>query len=101
MGKKYYKLYKFFRKYLELSDKAARDSVQLIGELIKCEQDEQSDRYVTNEGLNKAIDGLRNELLLTIAGLEVKLTKKFYWMSLIQFLAIVASIMGLMHYMQK
>lgn len=110
MSRKYNKLYKLFRDQLDFTDKEARQSVKLVGSLIKGEYHEQASRFATKEDLKqdlnatrdelkKEMDGVRQEIRNVERNLEVKMTKSIFWAGVVQFLAMVGAIISIVHFM--
>jgi hypothetical protein len=87
------KLYDIFRNDLHLPETKARELVEVIQEAVKDDINASKEEY---KGLWK--DGFRI-LDSKIDKLEIKLTKAIYLTSLIQFLAIMASVAAIVSFM--
>ena len=87
------KLYDIFRKDLHLPDERARELVQTIDEAVKGEYADNLEGVATK-------DFVRDFVKEEIHNLELKMTKAIYISSLIQFLAIVGSVIAIFNFMQ-
>ena len=101
------KLYDIFRKDLHLADERARELVQTIDEAVKGENEETLEGMATKDfvsgtfhKLDLKLEQMRSDLELKIEQLKSDLTKAIYISSLIQFLAIVGSVIAIITFMQ-
>ncbi len=106
------KLYDIFRKDLHLPDERARELVQTIDEAVKGENEEKLEGVATmdfvREGFHKSelkigqlelkIEQVRSDLDLKIEQLRSDLTKAIFISNLIQFLAIVGSVIAIINF---
>jgi hypothetical protein len=101
------KLYDIFRKDLHLADEKARELVQTIDEAVKGENEGILEGVATKDFVKEEIQSVRDfvkeEIRLVkaeIHNLELKMTKAIYISSLIQFLAIVGSVIAIINFMR-
>jgi hypothetical protein len=101
------KLYDIFRKDLHLPDERARELVQTIDEAVKGEYEDNLEGVATKDFVKEEIltvrDFVKEEIRLVkeeIHNLELKMTKAIYISSLIQFLAIVGSVIAIINFMR-
>ncbi len=85
------KLYEFARKEMNLSEDKARDFVQAIDDVVK--------EDFRGEGLSEL--ATKSFVKDEIHRLELSTYKAVFWAGLIQFLAIVASIFGIISFMLR
>lgn len=83
----FYKLYDIFRKDLHLPAEKAKELVQAIEESVKFGYDQNVDSIATKAFVKDEIHRL-----------ELTMTKAIFWTSLVQFLAIVGSVIGIMSF---
>ena len=107
------RLYDIFRKDLHLPDEKAHELVQTINETVKGDLDDNLQGLATKEFVREEIiatkEFVRGEILAVkeeIHRVELKveqtksdLTKAIFWTSLIQFLAIIGSVVGIISFM--
>ena len=89
------KLYDIFRKDLNLSETKARELVETIDEVVKSNQEGQLKEVPTKEFVKDEF----HRLELKIEQTKSELTKAVFWTSLVQFLAIVGSVVGFVSFM--
>ena len=101
------KLYDIFRKDLHLADERAHELVQTIGQAVQGEYEDNLEGVATKEFVNDSchklelkIEQVRSDLELKIEQLRSDLTKTIFISSLIQFLAIVGSVIAIINFMQ-
>ena len=92
------KLYDFVRKEMHLSEEKAKEFIQAIDEVVK--------EDVKGEGLNELatkafVKDEIHKLELKLEQTKGDLTKTIFWAGLIQFLAIVASVVSLVSLILK
>ena len=85
------KLYEIIRKDLNLSEDKAKDFVQAIDEIVR--------EDIKGEGLSEL--ATKSFVKDEIHRLELTMYKAVFWAGLIQFLAIVASIFGIITFMLR
>jgi hypothetical protein len=83
------KLYEFARKEMNLSEDKAMQFIQAIDEVVK--------EDIKGEGLNEL--ATKSFVKDEIHRLELSTYKAVFWAGLIQFLAIVAAIFGIINFM--
>jgi hypothetical protein len=100
------KLYDIFRKDLHLPDERARELVQTIDEAVKGENEEILEGVATKDfvrerfhTLELKIEQVRSDLELKMEQLRSDLTKAIFISNLIQFLAIVGSVIAIINFM--
>ena len=98
------RLYDIFRKDLHLPDDRAQNLVSTINEALndQCEQDRED--LATEELVKAEIRSVKDEVQSVrdqIRDLEVRMTRSIYLVNLIQFLAIVASIITIFTFLRK
>ena len=86
------KLYDFARKEMKLSEDKAKEFVQTIDEFNAHYID---DSIATKLFVKEEVSQLRDE----VRRVEVSLTKAIYWSGLIQFIAIVGSVLAIFNFM--
>jgi len=90
------KLYDFARKEMKLSEEKAKEFVQTIDEMGKANiNDQVSTKYFVKEEITAAKDTLREE----IRRVELSLTKAIFWSGLIQFMAIIGSVIAIVNFL--
>jgi hypothetical protein len=105
------KLYDIFRKDLHLPDEKAQELVQTIDEAVKGENEEnlkgiatmefiKDQLYATKEFVKDQLSGSRESLRDEIHHLEIKTIRAIFISNLIQFLAIVGSVIAIINFMQ-
>lgn len=91
------KLYDIFRKDLKLSDEKAKELVQAIDDAVKGAQDDEIHQIATKDLVKDEIHRLELKLEQT----KGEVTKAIFWAGLIQFLAIVGSVIGIISFMLR
>lgn len=97
------KLYDIFRKDLHLADERARELVQTIDAAVKGEYEDNLEGVATKEFVSETwhkLDLKIGYLELKIEQLWSDLTKAIFISNLIQFLAIVGSVIAIINFMQ-
>lgn len=90
------KLYNIFHKELSLSEEKAQELVQAIDEAVKINNNT-TNSHATKEFVKDEI----HRLELKVEQTKSELSKAIFWTSLIQFLAIVGSVIGIITFMLK
>jgi len=88
------RLYDFARKEMKLSEEKAKEFVQTLDEFNSHHID---DSIATKLFVKDEVIQLREE----IKRVEVSLTKAIYWSGLIQFIAIVGSVLAIFNFMVR
>lgn len=108
------KLYDIFRKDLHLADERAHELVQTIGQAVKGEYEDNLERVATKEFVSETchkldlkighlelkIEQVRSDLEVKIEQMRSDLTKAIFISNLIQFLAIVGSVIAIINFMR-
>lgn len=89
------KLYDIFRKDLHLPEPKAQELVQAIDEAVKAAHDERNDGLATKQSVKDET----HRLELKVEQTKGEVTKAIFWTSLIRFLAIVGSVIGILSFM--
>ena len=89
------KLYDIFRKDLNLPETKARELVETIDEVVKARHESASNDVATKEFVKDEI----HRLELKVEQTKSELTRAIFWTSLVQFLAIVGSVVGFVSFM--
>ena len=90
------KLYDIFRKDLHLADETARELVQTIDQAVKGENEEILEGVATKDFVSE----MSHKLDLKLEQMRSDLTKAIFISNLIQFLAIVGSVIAIINFMQ-
>jgi len=107
------RLYDIFRKDLRLPDERAHELVQAIDEVVKEGYEERLKGMATKEYVKGEIQVVKDEILVTkdfvkseinrvelkVEQLKSELTKSIFWTSLVQFLAIIGAVIGIINFM--
>jgi hypothetical protein len=101
------KLYDIFRKDLHLADERARELVQTIDQAVKGEYEDNLEGVATKDFVSETfhkldlkLEQMRSDLELKIEQVKSDLIKAIYISNLIQFLAIVGSVIAIINFMQ-
>jgi hypothetical protein len=101
------KLYDIFRKDLHLADETARELVQTIDQAVKGENEEILEGVATKDfvremshKLDLKLEQMRSDLELKLEQMRSDLTKAIFISNLIQFLAIVGSVIAIINFMR-
>lgn len=95
------KLYDIFRKDLRMADDRAQNLVSTINEALNDHSEQDKESLATKYFVKEEITSVKNELRDEIRGLEVKLTRSIYFVNLVQFIAIVASILTIFAFLLR
>jgi hypothetical protein len=91
------KLYDIFRKDLNLTESKAKELVQAIDEAVRVGHEDNVQGVATKEFMKDEIHRLEIKLEQT----KGEVTKAIFWANLIQFLAIVGSVIGIISFMMR
>jgi hypothetical protein len=101
------KLYDIFRKDLHLADERARELVQTIDQAVKGEYEDNLEGVATKDFVSETfhkldlkLEQMRSDLELKIEQVKSDLIKAIYISNLIQFLAIVGSVIAIINFMR-
>ena len=95
------RLYDIFRKDLHMPDDRAQNLVSTIDEALKDHNEQDREDLATKAFVKDEISAAAQSLKDQIRDLEVKMTRSIYLVNLIQFLAIVASILTIFAFLRK
>ena len=100
------KLYDIFRNDLHLAEPKARELVETIEDAVRADIRQSKEEYKSLwkedfRMLDTKIDRVESKLELKIAETKGELTRAIYWVGLIQFLAIVGSVVGILGFMLR
>jgi hypothetical protein len=91
------KLYDIFRKDLRMPDDRAQNLVMTINDALTDHSEQDREGLATKAFVKEEITAVKDE----IRSIEVKLTRSIYLVNLIQFLAIVASVITIIAFMTR
>ena len=95
------RLYDIFRKDLQMPDDRAKNLVSTIDEALKDHHEQDREDLATKAFVKDEISAATQSLKDQLRDLEVRTTRSIYLVNLIQFLAIVASIITIFAFLRK